>query len=119
MHRAARSATVGSGSGSGGTGSRPRLMRSMMVAALRRLLSIATPAQGPSVTRWRPAGPPGLDDVDLAAVALDADAEAGEVSVPVDGVLAGGRKGRDAAGGEAEGASLRHGDPPTRSPDPS
>ena len=56
-------------------------------------------------------GSPGLDDVNLAAVALDADAEAGEIAVPVDGVLAGDRQGGDAAGGEAEGASLRHGDP--------
>ena len=56
-------------------------------------------------------GTPGLDDVDLAAVALDAHAEAGEIAVPVDGVLAGDRQGGDAAGGEAEGASLRHGDP--------
>ena len=56
-------------------------------------------------------GSPGLDHVDLASVALDADAEAGKVAVPVNSVLAGHRQGGDAAGGEAEGASLRHGDP--------
>ena len=69
------------------------------------------PGAGPEGHPLEAGGTPGLDDVDLAAVGLDADAEAGEVSVPVDGVPAGGRKGRDAAGGEAEGASLRHGDP--------
>ena len=81
MQRAARSATVGSGSGSGGTGSRPRLMRSMIVAASRRLLWIGTPAKGTSVTRLSPAGPRVWTtyDVDLAAVALDADAEAGDI----------------------------------------
>ena len=31
------------------------------------------------------------------------DSEPGEVAVPINGVLAGDRKGRDAAGGEAEG----------------
>ena len=56
-------------------------------------------------------GSAGLDDVDLASVALDADAEAGEIAVPVDGVFAGGRQGGDAAGGEAEAASLGHDDP--------
>ena len=39
------------------------------------------------------------------------DAEAGEIAVPVDGVPAGHRQGGDAAGGEAEGASFRHGYP--------
>ena len=63
-------------------------------------------------------GTPGLDDVDLAAVALDAHAEAGEVAVPVDGVPAGHRQGGDAAGGEAEGASFRHRVPQRRAPDP-
>ena len=43
--------------------------------------------------------------------------EPGEVAVPVNGVLAGDRKGRDAAGGEAEGAFLRH-DGPRRVPGP-
>ena len=52
-----------------------------------------------------------LDHIDLAAVALDADTEPGKVSVPVNRVLAGGQQGGDAAGGEAEGASLRHGGP--------
>ena len=46
------------------------------------------------------------------------DSEPGEVAVPVDGVLAGGRQGGDAACGEAEGASLRHGDPRRRAPGP-
>ena len=55
--------------------------------------------------------PPGLDDIDLAAVALDADAEAGEIAVPVNRVSAGGWQGGDASCGEAEGAPLRHGVP--------
>ena len=86
-------------------------MRSMMVAASRRRTSIAIPANGSERHPVEAGGSAGLDDVDLASVALDADAEAGEIAVPVDGVLAGDRQGGDAAGGEAEGASLRHGDP--------
>ena len=73
------------------------------------------PGAGPEGQPAEAGGSPGLDDVDLAAVALDADAEAGEVAVPINGVLAGDRKGRDAAGGEAEGAFLRH-DGPRRVP---
>ena len=73
-------------------------MRSMMVAASRRRTSIAIPANGAERHPVEAGGSAGLDDVDLASVALDADAEAGEVSVPVDGVLAGGRKGRERCG---------------------
>ena len=69
------------------------------------------PGEGAERHPFEPRGSAGLDDVDLAAVALDADAEAGEVAVPVKDILAGDRQGGDAAGGEAEGAFLRHDGP--------
>ena len=59
-------------------------------------------------------GSAGLHDIDLAAVALDAHAEASQIAVPVEGVPAGGRQGGDAADGETKGASLRHDAPPWR-----
>ena len=69
------------------------------------------PGDGSEGDALQAGGSAGLDDVDLAAVALDAHAEARKVAVPVDGVPAGGRQGGDAAGDEAEGASLGHGTP--------
>ena len=42
---------------------------------------------------------PGLQDIDLASVALDADAKARQIAVPVEGIPAGGRQGGDASGG--------------------
>ena len=69
------------------------------------------PCDGSEGDAFQAGGSAGLDDEDLAPVALDAHTEAREVAVPVDGVPAGGRQGGDAAGGEAEGASLRHGVP--------
>ena len=60
------------------------------------------PGDGPEGGALEAGGSAGLDDVDLAAVALDAHAEAREVAVPMDGVPAGGRQGGDATGGEAE-----------------
>lgn len=42
----------------------------------------------PMVAALRASEGAGLDDVELAAVGIDADAEAGEVAIPEDGVLA-------------------------------
>ena len=77
--RAARSATAGSGAGADGFGSSPRLMRSMMAAASPQRSSIVLGPTGPRVTRFRPAGPPGLDDVEPASGGVDRNAEAGKV----------------------------------------
>ena len=57
------------------------------------------PGDGSESDALEAGGSSGLDDVDLAAVALDADAETGEVAVPIEGVPAGGRQGGDAADG--------------------
>ena len=69
------------------------------------------PGAGPEGHPLEAGGSPGLDNVNLAAVALDADAEAGEIAVPVKDILAGDRQGGDAAGSETEGAFLRHDGP--------
>ena len=50
------------------------------------------PGAGPEGQPAEAGGSPGLDDVDLAAVTLDADAEAGELAVPEHGVALDGHR---------------------------
>ena len=76
MYRSAMSAIVGSGSGAGGSGSSPRLIRSMASAALRRACSGGGIAVASQRRSSRAAGTPALDHVFLQARGIDPDAEA-------------------------------------------
>ena len=59
---------------------------------------------------------PGLDHIDLAPCSMDPDSEAGEVPVPEDGILVGDRQPVDAAPGQFDRASPRHGLPSFQNP---
>ena len=108
MKRSARSATVGSGAGSAGTGSSPRRMRSIIAAARRRRrLGLHVPVtadHGPPRSR-RPAR---LRDVDLPPAAVHSDPEPRQVAVPEHGVAASRGQRLHAAHGEPDGGSGRH-----------